>query len=173
MFADRDAATARRPRRRTLARRRRAAASLIALTLLAAIPACDPDDIDPNPACADALALPFGETRLARLSRAEGDPALDGSLIDYYALRPDVPGTLTIEMGAEKADRGVDPFLYLWEPGLGDPIAQAWDASGEGPHLLARISVAVGVGCHRVGASTWPGASEGEYTIRADFVPGG
>lgn len=173
MFADSDAATACRTRRRRPSRRRPFAASLAAI-LFIALPACDSELTDPDPACGDAPTLPIGETRTGTLSRADGDPSLDGSLIDYYAIRPATPGTLTVEMAAEEAagdGAGVDPFLYLWGADLEDPVAQAWDSTGAGPLLRARLSTPVGAGCYRIGASTWPDAPEGEYTIRADFVP--
>ena len=146
-------------------------ALLAGLALVAA--ACDDDPIDPDPSCAEAAFLPLGVTTDSLLW--EGDPVLDGSAIHYYSVRPDVGGTLTIEMAAEvptSAGQGLDPFLYLWSSSLGDPIAQGYDPTGEGPLLrVAVLTAEVDVGCYRVGASGWPGQSLGAYTIRATLSP--
>ena len=161
MHAERDAAAA----------RRRLLAPLACLLLIGA---CGDDPADPDPACIDAAILQSGITRDSVLS--PGDPVLDGSFINYYAVLPDVPGTLVVEMAAElsanPATPGVDPFLYLWTEQLGDPEAQAYDPSGAGPLLrVARLAVDVAPGCYRIGASGWPQHAQGAYTIRADLIP--
>ncbi|HUG41395.1 MAG TPA: hypothetical protein VMM12_12985 [Longimicrobiales bacterium] len=146
-----------------------AAARLLAALLLLA--ACGDDPVDPDPACGDAPPLPFGRTVAESLLPAS-DALLDGSLIDYYSLYPEGPGTVTIEMGAERSgDHTVDPFLYLWSQDLGDPLAQAYDPTGVGPLRVARLTLGVSSGCYRVGASTWRPSEAGEYTIRAEFIP--
>ena len=140
--------------------------------------ACDGDPTDPDPACPDAEPLAFGVTHdPGRTRLGPGDPVLDGSYVDYYSVRPPTSGTLIIEMAAERPTDpdvpGVDPFLYLWADTLGDPIAQAYDPTGEGPLLrVARLTSEVEPACYRVGASGWPAAADGAYTIRADFDPG-
>ena len=166
MNAERDAAS---PRRRLLP-------ALLGLILCLA---CDRDPTDPDPACAEADVLAFGVTHDPdRTSLGPGDAVFDGSFIDYYGVRPGVPGTVTIEMAAEipveadSDDEAVDPFLYLWSEELGPPLAHAYDASGAGPLLrVARLSRRVEPGCYRVGASGWPSMDQGPYTIRADFAP--
>ena len=161
MHPERDAATARRW-------------LLVTLAWLLLLGACGDDPADPDPACLESAVLQPGVTRDSLLGA--GDPVLDGSFINYYAVLPDAPGTLVVEMAAElstnPASPGVDPFLYLWTEQLGDPVAQAYDLSGAGPLLrVARLEVGVVPGCYRVGASGWPGHAQGVYTIRADLIP--
>ena len=50
-------------------------------------------------------------------------------------------------------------------------LAQGYDPTGAGPLRTARLAAAVAADCYRVGASGWPSNAEGEYTIRAEFVP--
>ena len=167
MNAERDAASARRR-------------LLPVLAVLILFLACDRDPTDPDPACAEADRLAFGATHdPGRTRLGPGDATFDGSFIDYYSVRPETAGILTLEMAAEiphqagrEGEGGVDPFLYLWREELGSPLAQAYDASGLGPLLrVARLSAPVEPGCYRVGASGWPSRDRGPYTIRADFSP--
>ena len=160
LHGERDAATA-----RTLG------AILAGLLLIAG---CGDDPVDPDPGCRDAAPLTMGVSTDSILS--PGDPVLDGSFINYYAVAPERPGVLVIEMAAEvptSASRvAVDPFLYLWTDELGEPIAQGYDPTGQGPLLrVAELRAGVQPGCYRVGASGWPGAAEGAYTIRAELIP--
>ena len=157
--AERDVATARRRLRLVLA------------GVLLFI-GCDGDPTNPDPACAEARPLPLGQT-LAESLDAQ-DPMLDGSRIDYYSVFPASAGTLTVEMAAEvpSGGGGVDPFLYLWTEELGDPEEHAYDPSPEDPLLrVARLTWPVTPGCYRIGASWWPAAAPGSYTIRADLDP--
>lgn len=160
MTGERDAATL----------RRRLRCALAGLLLLAA---CGDDPVDPDPACDDVPPLDLGETRAGILG--VGDALFDGSFIDYYAIHPPAGGTLVVEMAAEVpvTSDGVDPFLYLWSEDLGDPLDQAYDSTGQGPLLrVARLPFVVSPGCYRIGASGWPSADEGSYTVRADLIPG-
>ena len=76
------------------------------------------------------------------------------------------------EIPADPTDPGLDPFLYLWADSLGDPFDQGYDPTGEGPLLrVAVMATPVDPGCYRVGASGWPSATRGAYTLRADFTP--
>jgi hypothetical protein len=159
---ERDAASLRSRFRRALA---------VALVLTAA---CGDDPVDPDPACADVPALALGQTAEGALE--PGDAVLDGSYIDYYGVLAPADGTLAVEMASEipadTTDPGLDPFLYLWADSLGDPVRQGYDPTGEGP--LLRVAVMVGPvdpGCYRIGASGWPSAARGAYTLRADFTP--
>lgn len=167
MSPERDAAPLR-------SRLRCALAGLLFLLLLLLLGACGDDPVDPDPACADVPALPLGLTLDGALG--PGDGTLDGSYIDYYAVTSPAEGTLVVEMAAEvpadPTDPGLDPFLYLWSEQLGDPLDQGYDPTGEGPLLrVAVLTEPVLAGCYRVGASGWPSASEGTYTLRADFTP--
>lgn len=141
---------------------RRATALVVLLLALG----CGDDPVDPDPSCDEAEPLPFRETRVRVLGPT--DAVLQGARIDYYAVRPDTPGELVVEMTAEAP---LDPFLHLWTDAGGDPVAQAFDPDAGGPVLEARLVFPVGAGCYRVGASTWESGVEGEYTIRADLTP--
>lgn len=136
---------------------------------LLALGACGDEIVNPDPECGQAEPLSLGVTHVADL-RPGVDPILDGSLIDYYSVQPPGAGTLTIEMAAESASSAVDPFLYLWSAELGDPIAQAYDPTGEGTLRIAVLVHGVSAGCYRVGASGWGSSAEGGYTIRAEFT---
>lgn len=138
--------------------------------LLLALAACGDELVNSDPECGQAESLPFGVTHVADL-RPGIDAVLDGALIDYYSVQPPGSGTLTIEMAAEAASSAVDPFLYLWSDELGDPIAQAFDPTGDAALRTAHLVHGVSPGCYRVGASGWASGSEGGYTIRAEFTP--
>ncbi|HUE77647.1 MAG TPA: hypothetical protein VMM83_06875 [Longimicrobiales bacterium] len=138
--------------------------------LLLAFAACGDELLNPDPECSDAEPLSLGATQVADL-RPGVDAVLDGSLIDYYSIQTPGAGTLSIEMAAESASSNVDPFLYLWSAELGDPIAQAYDPAAGGTLRTARLVHGISPGCYRVGASGWPSAAEGGYTIRADLTP--
>lgn len=138
--------------------------------LLLALAACGDELVNPDPGCGQAEPLAFGVTHVADL-RPGVDAVLDGSLIDYYSIHAPDAGTLTIEMTAESASSAVDPFLYLWSDELGDPIAQAFDATDEATLRTAHLVHGVVAGCYRVGASGWASDAQGGYTIRAEFTP--
>jgi hypothetical protein len=137
----------------------------LSLLFLLVFSGCGDDPAGPDQACGEEPSLPLGETIVRRLEPT--DPVLDGSRIDYYGVRPDGSGTLSVEMSSGS----VDPFLYLWADGVADPLAQGFDPTGGGPVRTAHLTFGVTAGCYRIGASAWPSADVGEYTIRADLMP--
>lgn len=143
--------------------------SVLLLVLLPLL-GCGDELTSLDPDCGRAEPLILGTTQVADL-RPGSDPVLDGTLVDYYSVQVPGAGTLVVEMAAEAASSQVDPYLYLWADDDGDPVAQAYDPTGEGTLRTAQLAHPVAAGCYRVGASGWPAAAQGGYTIRATFTP--
>ena len=147
------------------ARRWRRPRRLLHLALLGLAPlGCGDDPTASTPGCDQAPRLGSGDPVMGQLSDA--DATRVGVPIDYYAVLPDDSTLLIVRMSASD----FDPFLYLLREG-GEPIAQAFDATGGPGMTIIELRHAVGAGCYLVGASGWARDSRGDYILTAVAVP--
>jgi hypothetical protein len=133
-----------------------------------AVVACGSDPVSGNPVCGEEPEVMIGETVEGRLQ--PGDRRFDGSFVDYYSVRLNSPGGISLTLSSTE----MDPLVLLFDEN-GDVAAQAFDSAGTGPGQLetARLVRAVSAGCHLVGASSWTRDTTGAYTLEVDATGAG